>query len=138
MTKVKALTEDDLVDVPEWFLLGGWDRCPIGWRHIPAYGVPYAYTLLESSLSNRLMVIVTGSEERDGKRWVHVSMSRSAKTPSYSDMCLVKRAFIGDDRMAVQVFPRRSEHVNIHEHCLHLWHCVDGDPTPDFRRNGQI
>jgi hypothetical protein len=50
----------------------------------------------------------------------------------------VKRSFIGDERMAVQVFPRASEHVNIAKYCLHLWHCVDGDPTPDFRIEGQI
>jgi hypothetical protein len=44
--------------------------------------------------------------------------------------------FIGDGRKAIQVFAPVAEHVNIHEFCLHLWHCLDGDPLPDFTRGG--
>lgn len=127
-----------LEDVPDWFLLGGWDVTPIGWIKRAQPYVPYRFLELAHDISDRLMVIVTGGAYADGKRWVHVSFSRPARVPSYEDMCWVKRSFIGDERMAVQVFPRASEHVNIAKYCLHLWHCVDGDPTPDFRIEGQI
>ena len=30
----------------------------------------------------------------------------------------------------------RAKHVNIHPGVLHVWHCLDGDVTPDFTANG--
>lgn len=130
--------EQELVEVPEWFFLGGWDTVPVGWLKRALPGVPYRYVELAADISDRLMVIITGGEELDQKRWVHVSMSRPGRLPTYDDMCWVKRAFIGDDKTAYQVFPPKAKHVNIHSYCLHLWHCVDGDVTPDFTKNGQI
>jgi hypothetical protein len=76
-------------------------------------------------------VIMSGSWE-NGEKWLHVSLSRKWKMPSYGDIALVKRVFIGDDKKAIMVFPERKYHVNIHNFCLHLWHCVDGDGLPEF------
>lgn len=72
------------------------------------------------------------ARELDGRVWLHVSASRGSRLPSYADLVEVKELFIGRERKAVQVFPSRAEHVNIHPHALHLWHCVDGDVLPDF------
>lgn len=83
-----------------------------------------------------LLAIVSGTMELDGRRWIHVSFSRRDRMPSYDDVVLVKRLFIGRDRKAIQVHVPESEHVNIHRYCLHLWHCVDGDGLPDFRARG--
>jgi hypothetical protein len=76
----------------------------------------------------------------DGRWWLHVSVSRVKYIPSYEDLADVKRAFVGDAHQAVQVFPRRERHVNIHPYCLHLWTCLepDGDGLPDFGREGTI
>ena len=80
---------------------------------------------------NGVSVIISGSWE-DGEKWLHVSLARKHKMPSYEDIAIVKRAFIGDDKKAIMVFPERKYHVNIHNFCLHLWHCVDGDELPEF------
>lgn len=85
-----------------------------------------------------MMVIVTGNTERDGKRWVHVSMSRPSRMPSYADMCRVKHDFIGNGRQAIQLFVPSDQHYNYHSYCLHLWHCIDGDGLPDFRHGGAV
>jgi hypothetical protein len=77
-------------------------------------------------------VIVSWARRDDGKRWVHVSVSHPSRIPSYEELAEVKRRFIGSDRYAVMVFPEESKHVNIHPRCLHLWHCVDGHPLPEF------
>lgn len=77
-------------------------------------------------------VIASVSREPDGRRWLHVSTSFAARLPSYAELCEVKRLFIGADRRALQLFVPTAEHVNIHPHTLHLWHCVDGDGLPDF------
>lgn len=85
-----------------------------------------------------LLVQLSGAVELDGRRWVHVSCSRRDRMPSYEDLCLVKRLFIGRDRKALQVFVPEAEHFNFHAFCLHLWHCVDGDGLPDFRAQGAV
>lgn len=88
-----------------------------------------------SDTPDGLVVIMSGQFENE-KRWLHVSMSRKKKIPSYKDMKRVKSIFIGDDLQAIQIFPVKSKHVNIMETCLHLWACLDGDGIPDFTRGG--
>lgn len=99
---------------------------------------PYLYEGKAGAATGGVRVICSARVEGDGKRWIHVSYSRRNRIPSYEDGCFVKSAFIGEDRLAVAVYPRESEHVNIHPRCLHLWSCLDGDPVPDFRHEGQI
>lgn len=79
-----------------------------------------------------LSVIVSGTVESDGKRWLHVSLSRKNRMPSYEDLQQAKWTFIGADNYAVQVFPPADKHVNIHPYCLHLFACLDGWPLPEF------
>jgi hypothetical protein len=94
----------------------------------------YAYRRHHGSL----MVVCSARTEADGKRWIHVSCSHPHKLPSWDDLMLVKETFIGRQRMAIQVLPPRSRHVNDHPYVLHLWCCLDGDPAPDFRIDGRI
>lgn len=84
-------------------------------------------------------VIVTVAPH-DGKRWLHVSVSRAKYIPSYEDLVDVKRTFVTDVVQAIQVFPTRERHINIHPYSLHLWACLDssGDGLPDFGKEGTI
>ena len=36
-------------------------------------------------------------------------------------MCFVKNLFWGEDETVVQFHPPKSEYVNNHPYCLHLW-----------------
>ena len=81
---------------------------------------------------NGLFVITSLQKELDNNFWIHVSLSRKNKLPSYNDVKLVKNTFIGKDKKAIQIFPEEENHVNLMPYCLHLWHCVDKDPLPDF------
>jgi len=83
-----------------------------------------------------LGVIASGDIELDGKRWLHVSVSRAHRLPSWEDLRAVKDLFIGRERTAYQVLPRAEKYVNINPHVLHMWCCLDGDPLPDFTRGG--
>lgn len=82
--------------------------------------------------SQGIFAILSVSVEQDGKTWLHLSVSRSSRLPSYDDLLWCKSIFIGDKRKAVQVFPPKSEHINIHPYVLHLWACLAEDPLPDF------
>ena len=82
--------------------------------------------------STGLQVIQSVSIEQDEKQWIHTSFSRRSRIPTYADIQLIKKYFIGDDKKAIMVFPEKVNHVNIHEFCLHLWTCLGVDPLPDF------
>jgi hypothetical protein len=88
---------------------------------------------------DRRRVIVSVGQQ-DGQWWLHVSVSREKYIPSYEDLADVKRVFVGDALQAVQIFPRRERHVNLHPYALHLWACLepDGDGLPDFGKAGTI
>jgi len=79
-----------------------------------------------------LKIILSGVKELDGKRWMHLSVSREDRIPNWSDLTEVKEKFLGRDVEAVLKFAPRSQWVNLMPYCMHLWHCVDGDVTPDF------
>ena len=87
-----------------------------------------------------LRFIVSVAREDDGKRWLHASVSRRGRTlPTYEDLAMLKHFCIGDDKAAYQVFPPESNYVHAppvrggrKTQVLHLWHCLDGDPLPEF------
>lgn len=86
-----------------------------------------------------LVSMISANLELDDNWWLHVSISRGDRLPDYQDLVLVKDGLIGPKRKAMQLFVPRSEHVNDHEFCLHLWSPVNHEPWPDFTRgNGTI
>lgn len=81
-----------------------------------------------------LSVVASVARELDGKLWLHVSCATPHRLPSWAELREVKDIFVGRDRTALQVLPRAEKHINVHNYCLHLWCCLDGDVTPDFTR----
>lgn len=66
-----------------------------------------------------------------GTPWEHVSVSTNVRCPSWVEMCYVKSLFWGEDDVVLQFHPRKSEYVNTHPFCLHLWRPVGIEiPTP--------
>lgn len=86
---------------------------------------------------NGLLVMATAAIMQDGREWLHVSLSRKSRIPSYDDLQLVKREFIGNDKKAIMVFPEQENYVNIHPNCLHLWYSAE-NPIPEFSEGGSI
>jgi hypothetical protein len=105
---------------------------PVGWcvdaRKLDGYRLVNSIT--------RMSVIASIAVELDGKRWVHVSVARPDRMPSWEDLVWVKEFVLGRESTALQVIPPRSRYVNQHPFCLHLWQCFDGDVTPDFTQGG--
>lgn len=77
------------------------------------------------------MSIIATAAKYNGVQWLHVSFARKSRMPTYDEMQMVKRDFIGDSRKAIFVLPPRKNYVNIHPNCLHLW-CCENDSLPDF------
>lgn len=73
-------------------------------------------------LSGRTIALVIIS---DGLVWEHVSVhvvsNGKERTPTWSEMCKIKDMFWDETETVVQFHPKKSEYVNNHKHCLHLW-----------------
>ena len=64
--------------------------------------------------------------------WEHVSVSTKRRVPNWQEMCFVKDLFWGDEECVVQFHPPKSEYVNCHPYCLHLWKPIEqAIPRPD-------
>lgn len=57
----------------------------------------------------------------DGGGWEHVSVSLSHRCPIWPEMCFIKGVFWDDEECVIQYHPVKSEYVNNHPFCLHLW-----------------
>ena len=57
----------------------------------------------------------------DGEGWDHVSVSLPERCPTWDEMVYVKDIFFGAEETVMQLHPPKSQYVNLHEFCLHLW-----------------
>ena len=51
----------------------------------------------------------------------HVSVAIKDRDPTWGEMCHVKDIFWHDEEECYEIHPRKSEYINLHEHCLHIW-----------------
>lgn len=66
----------------------------------------------------------------DGGGWEHVSVSLANRTPTWEEMCYIKNKFWDEEDQVVQFHPPKSEYVNNHSFCLHLWRQSNGQKMP--------
>ncbi len=57
----------------------------------------------------------------DGEGWEHVSVSTPNRCPTWEEMCRVKALFWDDEDCVIQYHPPKTEYVNNHPYCLHMW-----------------
>lgn len=76
----------------------------------------------------------------NGLGWEHVSVSiydtskgkGSLIVPSWAEMCHIKDTFWDAEQTVMQLHPPKSEYVNNHEACLHLWRPTNAEiPRPN-------
>ena len=57
-----------------------------------------------------------------GDGWDHVSVTLNReRCPKWSEMCMVKEMFFEPEEAVMQIHPPKSQYVNNHPYCLHLW-----------------
>ena len=105
---------------------------------VASRSIPPEYCSTETDGFNGMFrFVISGKAIRciasDGMGWRHVSVSieYESRTPSWDIMCQVKGLFWNEDEIAIQFHPKKSEYVNFHEGCLHLWQpFLGGKPQP--------
>lgn len=72
----------------------------------------------------------------DGLDWEHVSITIDRnRTPNWEQMCFIKDVFWDEEDIVVQYHPSKSQYVNMHPYCLHLWRNTKYDiisPPPEL------
>lgn len=82
--------------------------------------------------------IIVTADYHDDVLYVHASIAGDAM-PTYADLVQLHQSVWKGTGYAYQVFAPTSDHVNIHEHALHLWGRRDGLPVlPEFAVGGSI
>jgi hypothetical protein len=78
-----------------------------------------------------LKIIASSGDEELGVPWEHVSVSLRNRCPNWPEMCFVKSLFWDDEQTVMQLHPPRSQWINNHDYCLHLWRPLrEGIPMP--------
>lgn len=77
-----------------------------------------------------LVLATDGLDDKGASNgWEHVSVSArkgsKVRTPNWKEMCYVKDLFWDEEDVVMQLHPRKSQYVNIHQHTLHLWRPID-------------
>lgn len=93
-------------------------------------GQPFGAFRIPARVSGRELFVIACDGEETG--WEHVSVSlqnRRDRCPSWEEMCIVKSLFWDDEEAVIQFHPPKSEYVNFHGGCLHLFRCVS-QPFP--------
>jgi len=77
--------------------------------------------------SSRMLQVIASDKEG----WDHVSVivfgSRGKNLPTWTEMEWVKRLFWDDEEIVLEIHPPKSQYVNFHKGCLHLWR-KQGEP----------
>ena len=91
----------------------------------PSWG-PYGAFFVQGPCGEELKIVASGAEEPTSHGWEHVSISTRRRPPNWQEMCFVKDLFWDEQECVIQFHPPKSEYVNNHPHCLHLWRPIDG------------
>ena len=78
-----------------------------------------AYTNQQALLITKASILTVVATRGDG--WEHVSVSLTSRCPTWDEMNYVKDLFWEAEDCVVQYHPPKSEYVNVHPFCLHLW-----------------
>jgi hypothetical protein len=72
---------------------------------------------------SKIRAIISAAFELDGRKWVHLSISRPDRLPTWEELRKAKDELLGDVE-AYMVIPPRARYVNLHPHVLHLFTCA--------------
>ena len=80
------------------------------------------------------IAIIAGWNEtcKDGDPLEHVSVSLPRRCPTWEEMAMIKDIFWDDEETVIQFHPKKSEYVNVHQFCLHMWRKPGWEPELDW------
>lgn len=99
-----------------------------GWIEIPAGPIAYAPgVLIANAFQKGPLRVIFSTEDHGGRMMRHVSVSREDRNPSWEEIKQVREAFFEPKHYVAQFLPPKSEYVNLHSFCFHLWAKANGE-----------
>ena len=102
-----------------------------GWKQVPLIE-PLASMLAKGSSAWRkknIRVLWSPEEKHPDGMWQHLSISHNARYPHWDEILDVRYSFFSEYADVVQLLPPKSEFINLHENCFHLWSPLEGRIT---------
>jgi hypothetical protein len=90
----------------------------------------YGAFFMPGPCGSPLMIIATTAVNPMTKGWEHVSVSLDRRLPNWIEMSYVKDLFWEPEDVVVQFHPAKSQYINCHPNCLHLWKFNGPMPMP--------
>lgn len=88
--------------------------------HLP--GLPRLSNTLNGAFQmGHIRMIVSTGDIPGSEGWEHVSVSTPTRCPTWEEMCIVKDLFWPEEEAVYQLHPPKSQYVNNHPYCLHMW-----------------
>lgn len=84
-------------------------------------GCDYGAFVIPGPCGRDLCVIASHGDANVDIPWEHVSVSLTNRCPNWEEMDCIKRLFWDDEEAVMQLHPPRSQWVNQHKFCLHMW-----------------
>lgn len=84
------------------------------WKSNPSYGFNGAFEIPFHGVYLRVIA-------SDQEQWDHVSVSLPQRCPTHVELTHIKDLFWDDFETVVHYWPPKSEYVDTHPFCLHLW-----------------
>ena len=97
-----------------------------GWRILHSYFATHPFEdagafRIPGPHNVTLTVIASSGQKELGVDWEHVSVSLPNRCPNWPEMCFVKDLFWDAEETVIQLHPPKSQWINNHPYCLHLW-----------------
>ena len=94
---------------------------------------PDGYPCGAFSIPFRNNVLTVIAFDGRGDNWEHVSVSLKNRCPNWEEMSLIKSLFWDEEESVFQMHPKKSDYINNHPYCLHLWrHTINELELPPY------
>ena len=108
-------------------------RVKNGWHDISdvqaitAIGLPIG---TRQYIKGKLQLLFSPIENHPDGLWKHASISHPLRYPDWNEILDVRYTFFDTNNDVFQVLPPKSEYVNFHPNCFHLWSPIGRRLTP--------
>jgi hypothetical protein len=92
-----------------------------GWAERPDLDVSFISATAKCYTKGSLRLIFDDAEVQADGLWRHGSVSCHHRYPTWNEILDVRYTFFGPQDDVFQVLPPKSEYVNLHKNCFHLW-----------------
>lgn len=90
-------------------------------HYISGYGDDFGVFKIPFPRTGVTLAVIANTAAADSEWWEHVSVSLPNRCPNWPEMDFIKDLFWLPTETVMQLHVPKSDHVNCHPYCLHMW-----------------